>query len=157
MERSDDATTTTGAFFSGETRYPPVQPRQSNYLTLSDAKFLVVYAGAGSLGTAAHFAALYAAFAVMGAVVASTLGAIIGCLVNFSLSRHIVFRDRQPLGRTLPRFVAVAISAVALNAAVLNALITSLPLFLSQVLSTMVVFLFTFVLNNGWTFSERHR
>ncbi len=157
MEHADGATKTTRAFVTGETRYSSLQPRQSRHFRLDQAKLLVVYAGAGSLGTAAHFAVLYAALAVMGAVAASTLGAILGCLVNFSLSRHIVFHDRQPLRRTLPRFAAVATFAVALNAAMLKALIAGLPLFPSQVLSTMVVFLFTFVFNKGWTFGERHQ
>ena len=157
MERSDDgATSTTRVFVPDETDCLPVRV-QPTYTVPSHVKRLVAYAGAGFVGTVAHFAILFAASAAAGAVAASTLGASVGCLVNYSLSRHIVFHGRQTAHPTFPRFVVVSMFAVALNAVVLNTLIASLPLFFSQALSTLVVFLFTFAFNNGWTFSERQK
>ena len=152
MERSDDGVISTTRVYEPDCL--PVRG-QPTYTVSSHAKRLVAYAGAGFVGTAAHFAILFAASTAAGAVAASTLGAIAGCLVNYSLSRHIVFHSRQTAHPTFPRFAVVSMFAVALNAVVLNTLIASLPLFLSQALSTLVVFLFTFAFNNGWTFSER--
>ena len=49
------------------------------------------YAGIGIIGTTAHFAVLFLMVGLTTPVVASTLGAITGCVTNFRLSRSYVF------------------------------------------------------------------
>ena len=75
-----------------------------------------MYAGAGSIGTAAHFIILLATHKTAGPVIASTIGAVAGCVINYFLAREIVFRSNAPYEGSFPRFAAVAIAGIAVNA-----------------------------------------
>lgn len=114
------------------------------------------YAGAGAIGTAAHYAVLIALvqLAGAGAVLASTTGAIAGALINYALNHRYTFASRRAHRTALPRFVAVAGAGVALNAAVIAALVATVPLhyLAMQVIATGVVLVAGFLANRRWTF-----
>jgi putative flippase GtrA len=114
------------------------------------------YAGAGVAGTALHYAVLVVLvqLAGLGAVVASTLGAVAGALVNYSLNHQFTFASDKAHGHALPRFALVAVAGIALNAAVLAAMlafVTSQYL-VAQLAATGAVLVAGFLTNRAWTF-----
>jgi putative flippase GtrA len=114
------------------------------------------YAGAGIAGTVLQYALLVALvqFASMGAVVASTIGAIAGALVNYRLNHQFTFASDKAHGHALPRFALVAIGGLALNAivlAVMLAFVTSHYL-VAQVAATGAFLVAGFLANRTWTF-----
>ncbi len=114
------------------------------------------YAAAGAAGTAAHYLVLVVLVqaAAVGAVVASTLGAIAGALVNYRLNHRYTFDSDKPHAHALPRFALVALAGIAVNATVLAlmlAYVTSHYL-LAQLVATAVVLLAGFAINRAWTF-----
>jgi putative flippase GtrA len=115
-----------------------------------------LYAGAGAIGTAAHYGVLIALVQLAGAgpVAASTAGAIVGALVNYALNHRYTFASRRAHRAALPRFLAVAGAGVLLNAAVLAALLATVALhyLVMQVVATGVVLVAGFLANRRWTF-----
>ena len=116
---------------------------------------LVRYGGAGALGTAIHFAILGFVSGLTGPVAASTLGAIVGCAVNFTLVRHFVFETGLPARYSFPRFGTVAIFGIAVNAVVLSILVARTPLFVAQGFASGSVLVIGYLLNKRWSFNER--
>ena len=116
----------------------------------------VRYAGAGVIGTAAHYAVLVTLvqFAQTGAVAASTAGAIVGAGINYFLNHRFTFASGQSHRRALPRFAAVAAAGVVLNALVLAAVLALAgPQYLvAQVIATLVVLLAGYLATRTWTF-----
>jgi len=114
------------------------------------------YAGAGTIGTALHYAVLIALvqLARLDAVVASTAGAVAGALVNYVLNHRFTFASEKPHMRSLPRFALVAVGGVALNAAVMaTVLYLAGPHYLlAQVAATGAVLAAGFLANRAWTF-----
>lgn len=114
------------------------------------------YAGAGAVGTAAQFAILVALVELAGenAVVASTVGAGAGAMINYAINHRLTFASRVPHRRAFPRFAAVALAGMALNALVLAGVLSmgrSHYVF-AQVVATSAVLAFTYVSNRTWTF-----
>jgi len=116
----------------------------------------VRYAGAGVIGTAAHYAVLVALVqgAQAGPVAASTAGAIVGAGINYLLNHRFTFASGQSHRRALPRFAAVAAAGVVLNALVLAAVLALAgPHYLvAQVVATLAVLLAGYLANRAWTF-----
>ena len=130
--------------------------RNNTYDALvSWGKTLALYGGAGAVGTAAHFMVLFATLHLLGPVAASTLGAIVGCVINFFLARRYVFASTASCTYSFPRFVSVATFGVASNAVIINALVDVLPIVLNQAVASGAVLLLGFVFNKRWTFDER--
>ena len=116
----------------------------------------IKYAGSGAVGTTVHYlllAVLVEGFGV-GAVVASSCGAVAGALVNYGLNYRYTFRSTRPHRESLTKFAVVSAAGIALNALVV-ALGTSafgwhyLP---AQVVATGVVLGTAFAVNRVWTF-----
>jgi putative flippase GtrA len=116
----------------------------------------VRYAGAGLIGTAAHYAVLVALVQGMQAnvVVASTAGAIVGAGVNYALNHRFTFASRESHRRALPRFATVAAAGIALNALVLAAMLALVgPHYLAaQIVATLTVLVAGYLANRAWTF-----
>jgi len=114
------------------------------------------YGGAGAVGTAAHFGILAALvqFAEAGAVLASTVGALAGAIINYVLNYRFTFASRRRHHVALPRFLAIAAAGVLLNAAVLSAVLRAVqPHYLfAQIIATGVVLGAGFLANRRWTF-----
>ena len=114
------------------------------------------YAGAGLLGTALQFAVLVVLVQLgnMGAVVASTLGAIAGAVLNYGLNHQFTFASDKSHAHALPRFAIVALVGIALNAVVVAVMldfVTSNYL-VAQVVATGAVLVAGFLANRTWTF-----
>ena len=116
----------------------------------------VRYAGAGAIGTAAHYALLFALvqFARTDAVTASTAGAILGALVNYGLNHRFTFASGRAHHVSLPRYTAVALGGIVLNGLVLAAVlaVTGLHYLVAQLTATGVVFVAGYLVNRRWTF-----
>ena len=116
----------------------------------------VRYAGAGVIGTAAHYAVLVALVQGAGTAVvaASTAGAIAGAAVNYLLNHRFTFASRESHGRALPRFAVVAAAGIALNALVLAGMLALVgPHYLvAQVAATLAVLVAGYIANRAWTF-----
>lgn len=116
----------------------------------------VRYAGAGAIGTAAHYAVLLALvqWLSVGVVIGSTVGAIVGAGINYALNHRFTFASRQAHHRALPRFVAVAAVGILLNAVVLAAMLALVgPHYLvAQVVATLAVLVAGYFANRAWTF-----
>ena len=138
------------AALSAMTAPQPASPRPATGLQL------LRYAGAGAIGTAAHYALLIAGvqLAGLGAVVASSIGAVAGALINYGLNHRFTFRSDKAHGQALPRFALVAAFSVALNAIALAALLAYVtPNYLvAQVIATLVVMIAGYAANRRWTF-----
>lgn len=116
----------------------------------------VRYAGAGAIGTAAHYALLIGLvqLAHMGAVAASTAGAVTGALVNYALNHRYTFASARRHRDAMPRFLLVAILGIALNALVMVAVlaIAGTHYLVAQIVATATVLATGFLANRRWTF-----
>ena len=114
------------------------------------------YAGAGAAGTTLQYLVLIVLvrFADAGAVVASTIGAIAGALVNYGLNHQFTFASDKTHGHALPRFALVAVAGIALNALVVAVMLAfATPNYLiAQVAATAAVLAAGYLVNRAWTF-----
>ena len=87
---------------------------------------------------------------------ASTLGFVIGALVNYWLNYRLTFRSTRKHHQALPRFMTVAGCGCLLNGALMAMLLSriSVHYLLAQVVVTGLVLLWNFLANRFWTFRE---
>jgi len=117
----------------------------------------VSFCALGAVGTLAHYIVLVLGVELGGGpVVSSTLGFIVGALVNYALSYYYIFRSDSSHPHTITRFFIVAIFGLGLNTFVLSSAIHGLRLhyLAGQVLATSLVVIWNFVGNRWWTFRE---
>jgi putative flippase GtrA len=114
------------------------------------------YAGAGAIGTGAQYAVLIALVQLghVGAVAASTAGAIVGAIVNYGLNYRFTFASRKAHARTGPRFAIVAMGGIVLNGIVVAVTLAAIgPHYLvAQVIATAAVLVAGYLANRLWTF-----
>lgn len=117
---------------------------------------LLRYSFVGAAGTAAHYALLVALVqaGLADPILASTLGAVAGAIVNYMLNHTYTFASRRRHRASLPRFMAVAAAGTALNAALLAALVNGAGVhyLAAQVVATLAVLGATYLANRAWTF-----
>lgn len=117
---------------------------------------LIKYGTAGAVGTAVQYAILIGLVEGFGsdAVVASTLGAVVGAVVNYALNHRYTFRSRQPHAISLAKYMVVSAGGIALNAVVIAGATSYAGMHYvgAQVLATIVVFVVAFAVNRVWTF-----
>lgn len=121
-------------------------------------KQFLSFALVGLVGTAAQFMVLYGLVsqAAVNPVAASTLGFVIGALVNYWLNYRLTFRSTKKHHDALPRFMTVAGGGCLLNGALMAMLLSRIPVhyLLAQVVVTGLVLLWNFLANRFWTFRE---
>lgn len=116
----------------------------------------VRFAGAGAIGTAAHYAVLIllVEVAAMPAAIATSFGAVTGALVNYLLNYRYTFRSNASHTFTGPRFAVIAVIGLVLNSAVVFFFVRLGSHYLvGQLVATLLVLLFGFLANQFWTFS----
>jgi putative flippase GtrA len=105
---------------------------------------------------ATHYAPLVALVqaGLAGPVLASTVGAVAGAIVNYLLNRSYTFASSRRHRESAPRFMAIAAAGTAMNAALLAALVegAGIHYLAAQVVATLAVLGFTYVANRAWTF-----
>ena len=109
-----------------------------------------------SIGALAHYTILIVLvnFFGQGAVSASSVGAVVGALINYWLNYHLVFRSDSRHTETLPKYLLVSTTGFFVNLLMMYLLVEliSLHYFIAQIITTLIVLLTIFVLNNNWTF-----
>lgn len=103
----------------------------------------VRYLVAGASGTLVHYFLLLLLLDNLGAVVASTVGAVAGIVTIFAIARY-----------SPPRFTIIATVCLGVNAAILSLMILSLPIFPAQLVASGSAFLAGYVLNDLWNLLE---
>lgn len=118
---------------------------------------LLLFAGTGVVGTGMHYIVLVAWVQSFGNAVWGTMfGFVAGAVVNYFLNYHVTFASTQPHLSTVSKFMVIAASGFVFNAAIVKAGITwGFHYLVSQVLATVVVFCWTFMVNLLWTFRSR--
>lgn len=127
---------------------------QSLYTVVRQFVFFCVL---GTVGTLAHYIVLVLGVGLGGGpVVSSTLGFIVGTLVNYALGYYYIFRCSGSHSCTITKFFTVAMFGLGLNALVLSAAVYGLRLhfLVAQVFATGIVAIWNFVGNRWWTFRE---
>ena len=116
------------------------------------------FAGVGVIGTIGHYATLIFVVEILDydPVFGSTIGFLIGALINYFLNRHYTFTTNTRHSIALPKFIAVATVGMVINAVVMAALSTYLSLhyLLAQVIATGLVLVWNFIANKYWTFAD---
>jgi dolichyl-phosphate beta-glucosyltransferase len=133
---------------------------RGSLLALITAPFLR-YAGAGAIGTAAHYLVLTLTVEVgkLSPMVGAIAGATVGAFVNYVLNYNLTFASNQPHKKTLPRFIAVALLGIVLSGLIVKFCVDGAHLhyLLAQLIGTVVVLGVGYVLNKVWTFAaSRH-
>jgi putative flippase GtrA len=116
----------------------------------------IVFASLGVLGTGVHYLLLIACVELLSVnpVAGSILGYVAGAITNFFASHHIAFRSRAKLSETAPRFFSVAVVGFFVNWISMWSLVDQVCVqyFVAQVMSTVLVLGFNYVVNATWTF-----
>lgn len=114
------------------------------------------FAGAGLVGTSAHYLTLFILVQIVGAdaVVASFTGALLGAVINYLLAYHYVFASEKKHGETAVKYAIVASGAIVVNTLSMNVLVHFLTLnyVIAQLITSLVALGYSFVVNTLWTF-----
>lgn len=117
------------------------------------------FASVGVVATAVHYAVLVGLVEVqlMAPVAASVTGYAISAVANYLLNFYLTFKNRAHHRHAAARFAVVAGVGFALNAG-LMAWLTGVfaPYYLmAQIITTGLVLLSNFILNDIWSFKRR--
>ena len=131
---------------------PPRAP--GNFSMRSFLTFLFV----GGFATALQYAIILFSVYLLGWTVlyGSTLGFIISAIVNYFLNTRLTFRSTQSHAKTAPRFALVACSGLMLNVGILSLLLSlNAHAAVAQILTTIGVLIWNYVVSGIWTFKQR--
>lgn len=116
------------------------------------------FAAVGAVGTAAHYALLLALVELVGVdpVIGSVAGFVLGALVNYTLSRSLVFASDRAHIEALPRFLTVAGTGLCWNALLMYVFVdwVGAHYLLAQVITTGLLLVWHYVGNALWTFRK---
>lgn len=119
-------------------------------------KQFVKFLGVGSISAIGHYGVLIGLVSGFGAdpVLSSTLGAFVGALINYTLNYRFTFQSSQQHTETLSRFAVIALLGMGLNTFLmwLGVAVLSLHYLLAQILTTLLVIIWSFMGNRLWTF-----
>ncbi len=116
------------------------------------------FAAAGAVGTACHYLVLLVLSGAAGVPPgrAAACGALVGAIVNYWLSRNLIFRSERRHAEALPRFAAMALVGAVLNGLVVGGLAgLGLHFLLAQVCATLLVLVINYVVSKKWIFPSR--
>ncbi|MDO8414246.1 MAG: GtrA family protein [Gallionellaceae bacterium] len=113
------------------------------------------FATVGAIGTSVHYVILWGLVTAGTAVLlATTVGAIGGALVNYILNYRYTFNSDLAHRSALVKFFTVALIGLLLNT-VMMALLTQMHYFIAQIITTFFVLLWNYIGNLLWTFRMR--
>jgi putative flippase GtrA len=119
-------------------------------------KRFAIYLAVGAAGTACQYVILVALVqaGLARPVLASSVGACVGAVVNYSLNYRITFASQAGIVRTASRFAAIACAGAGLNAALMHLMTVrfNFNYLVAQLASTAPVLLFMYSANVLWTF-----
>ena len=117
-----------------------------------------IFASIGAIGTAGHYITLILLVQIISIdpVFSSTIGFIVGALINYLLNYRITFNSNKRHRETLTKFLIVACLGAIINAAIMAAGLTMFDLhyLLIQLIATCLVLALNFTANKYWTFAD---
>ena len=120
-------------------------------------KQFILFSGIGAIGTAGHYATLIILVEALGVapLIASTLGFVVGALINYFLNYYYTFASNQSHRATMLKFAVVAMVGAITNSAVMHIALGWFGWYylLAQVIATIWVLLWNFIANKLWTFA----
>jgi putative flippase GtrA len=118
----------------------------------------IAFAGVGVVASLAHYAVLgvLVEAAAMRASLAALIGFTVGGVVSYLLNRRFTFDSARSHGAAVPRFALVAAVAFVLTGLLMEAFTARLGLHWlpAQVVTTLIVLIWTFAGNRFWTFRD---
>ncbi len=119
------------------------------------------FAAVGAVGTLAHYALLLVMVEGFGArpLVGAAAGFVLGAVVNYALSRLLVFDSDRRHVEALPRFLAVAAMGLGWTALLMGLFVDLLGLhyMVAQIVTTGLLLLWHYAGNALWTFRQGTR
>ncbi len=114
----------------------------------------VRFAGAGAIGTAAHYGVLISCvqWVHLDPVFATVLGSATGALINYFLNYYFTFQSKKRHRYAAPKFFSVALTGMGLNALIMWAVVPYTHYLIAQLVATGSVLLWNFIINRLWTF-----
>ena len=119
-------------------------------------KQFLLFSVVGAVGTSGQYAVLILLVEVsrQNPVLASTLGFLVGALINYILNYRYTFKSDKPHRETLAKFLVVAAIGACINTGLMYVLIEAISLqyLIAQLLATAAVLAWNFFANKFWTF-----
>ena len=125
-----------------------------NFSVRSFLTFLFV----GGFATALQYAIILVAVHVAGwpVVWGSTLGFGVSAIANYILNARLTFRSNQLHRNMAPRFILAASTGLLLNYGLLSLLLSlGMHAAVAQILTTIGVLLWNYVISGIWTFKQK--
>jgi len=117
-----------------------------------------IFTGVGAIGTVGHYSTLILLVQVIHTdpVFATTIGFVVGALINYLLNYHITFNSHKRHREALTKFFSVASLGAVINGAIMLAGINmfNMHYLIIQVIATGVVLALNFIANKYWTFAD---
>ncbi len=121
----------------------------------------LLFAGVGAVGTLGHYTTLIVLvqFWAVDPVFASSLGFVVGAVINYILNYHFTFQSNKRHTEALTKFLIVATIGAGINGSIMYVGVenTSINYLVVQIFATGVVLLWNFVVNKLWTFAHHGR
>ena len=116
---------------------------------------------AGGVSTVGHFLTLWVLreYVRLDLIVATTVGYLVGAVINYVMNRRLAFTDAQTGWEAVPRFSLVVVSGLVLNAMLMALMDYFAPMvsyLLRQCVATGMVLLSNFFLHKRWTFGVKN-
>jgi len=125
-------------------------PRSSRHWHIQFTQHLLT----GAIATAAHYVVMWLALsAQLSPAVATSVGFIVGAATRFLFSYYHVFEPGKGAAATVPHFILALGLQMLVNAGLLTVFLSmSLPVWPSQVLTTVLLTIFNFLIQKYWVF-----
>lgn len=120
-------------------------------------KTLIKYIISGSIAVLTHLLLLTLMVEMMQVpeVFASNISFCIGAIVNYLLQHNFVYNCEGGHGKHASRFVMVTLTGLLINYVVFSQLLTFIDFYLlAQLITIVMVFVFSFIVNTTFTFRK---
>jgi len=125
---------------------------------VSTARQFFTYAGVGVIGTVTHYLTLIflVEFVHQNPVIASSLGAVSGALVNYYLNYRFTFKSDKSHKDAIIKFMLVTLVGFMINLVIIYLFnsILMVNYLVAQVIATTVVLITNYSANRAWTFKN---
>lgn len=119
----------------------------------------ILFTAIGAVGTAGHYATLIVLVELMllDPTFSSFLGAIVGAVINYLLNYKYTFRSSKPHHIAASKFMLIAAIGAGINTLLMYTFIHIAGFYylLAQIITTLLVLIWNFLLNKMWTFAEK--
>ena len=116
----------------------------------------IAFTGVGAIGTTGHYLVLISLVALfqLPPTVATSIGFVVGALINYQLNYRYTFKSVVPHRVALPKFLLIATLGAAINLLIVywGTHLFSIHYLVIQLVATTTVLLWNFFINRIWTY-----